>query len=108
MILILKFPVTPALSWAIWKFVAVEVIVRALPAHVPVPTWLPIGVTEPAAVASALHREAVSVGRVVSSPLTHTMKAPNVGIVGIFVTTSLIGIVKKLKSLALIEKAISS
>jgi hypothetical protein len=75
----LKEPFTPALLWAIWKFVAVEVIVRALPAQAPVPTCDPRTTIDPAAVASDLQRLAVIVGKVLSIPLTQIMKAPKLG-----------------------------
>lgn len=92
MILILKLPVTPALSWAIWKLVAVEVMVRALPAQAPVPTCDPRTAILPAPVEEALQRLAVSVGRDVDVPLTHMIKAPKLGRFKMFWGISLIAI----------------
>lgn len=69
----------------------VEVIVNALPAQAPVPTWLPRTAMLPAAVALALQRLAVMVGNDVVSPEIQTMKAPKLGTFGKFVAVSVIG-----------------
>jgi len=66
----LKLPVTPALLWAIWKFVAVEVIVNVFPAQAAVPACEPKTATDPLAVALDLHRLAVIVGKVLNVPDT--------------------------------------
>ena len=70
---------------------AVEVMVKAFPAHAPVPTWLPRTAIDPDAVASALQRLAVRVGRVLLSPEMHTMNAPKLGTFGKFVAVEVIG-----------------
>lgn len=88
--LILKLPVEAALLCDIWKLVAVEVIVRALPAQVSVPTCEPRTTTEPEDPALDLHKEAVIVGRVESTPLTHIINAPKLGRLGIFCATFVI------------------
>lgn len=93
MIRMLKLPVVAATLWFIWKFVAVDVIVRvAATQGEVVPAWFPITAIVPAPDAEAFVNEAVIVGRPVSDPDTHTMKLPKFGKLRIFVAVFVIAI----------------
>jgi len=104
----LKLPVIPVLLCATWKFEAVAVMVNVFPAQAPVPACDPRTAMLPAAVAEALQRLAVIVGRVDACPLIHTINAPKLGTFGMSSAVSLIGHVKKELSFSFTANEISS